>query len=94
MTRTTWDIKLKTFNQAYKGDTNWARAPLSKFDDQCLGQAVCAGADAFGQIQFWLGKKDGLLRGPYYLEHSLNPVLAEEWQAETLHEIMLIDELK
>ena len=78
--RVVLDIKLKTFNQARNGDEFFLKPALSPLDDQGISQAVCAGADAFGQIQFWLGKKDGLLRGPFYLEHPLNPVLAEEWR--------------
>lgn len=81
--RTTWDIKLKTFNQARAGDTFFASSPLSPFDDQCLGQAILSGADAFGQIQFFVGKKDGLLVGPVYVEQPVNPVLAAEWNWET-----------
>jgi len=84
--RVVLDIKLKTFNQARNGDEFFLKPALSPLDDQGISQAVCAGADAFGQIQFWLGKKDGLLRGPFYLEHPLNPVLAEEWRWETYWE--------
>ena len=92
--RIAWDIKLKTFNQARNGDEFFLKPALSPLDDQGISQAICAGADAFGQIQFWLGKKDGLLRGPYYLEHSLNPVLAEEWKQETISEIEDIEAFK
>ena len=88
-----WDIKLKTFNQARNGDEFFLKPALSTLDDQGISQAVCAGADAFGQIQFWLGKKDGLLRGPFYLEHQLNPVLADEWERETLYEVGEIEML-
>ena len=92
--RIAWDIKLKTFNQARNGDEFFLKPALSPLDDQGISQAICAGADAFGQIQFWLGKKDGMLRGPYYLEHSLNPVLAEEWKQETISEIEDIEAFK
>jgi len=92
--RVVWDIKLKTFNQARNGDEFFLKPTLSPLDDQGISQAVCAGADAFGQIQFWLGKKDGLLRGPFYLEHPLNPVLADEWKWETYWECMEIDNMK
>jgi len=84
---TTWDIKLKTFNQARAGDTFYAKAELSAFDDQCLGQAILSGADAFGQIIFLVGKKDATLVGPFYLEQPVDPVLAREWKRETLAEI-------
>lgn len=91
---TTWDIKLKTFNQQKAGDTWFASSPLSPFDDQCLGQAILSGADAFGQIQFFVGKKDGLLVGPVYVEQPVNPVLAEEWKFETCAIIHEIDDWK
>ena len=84
--RTTWDIKLKTFNQAKTGDTWYVKPELSTFDDQCLGQAICAGADAFGQIQFWVGKKDGVVIGPIYVEQPVSAVLAKEWEKETMIE--------
>ena len=89
--RTTWDIKLKTFNQRFEGDTFYAQAPLSPFDDQCLGQAVCADAQAFGQIQFWLGKKDATLIGPVYVEQPVSPILAGEWIRETQEEMLDIE---
>ena len=92
--RVVWDIKLKTFNQARNGDEFFLKPTLSPLDDQGISQAVCAGAEAFGQIQFWLGKKDGLLRGPFYLEHPLNPVLAREWKWETAFEIDQITALR
>jgi len=90
--RVTWDIKLKTFNQSRAGDTFFAKAELSQFDDQCLGQSILAGAQAFGQIVFLVGKKDGTLIGPVYLEHNVNPTLAEEWKRETNVEIGEIDQ--
>ena len=89
--RVAWDIKLKTFNQSRVNDDFFVKPELSPFDDQGVGQAVCAGASAFGQIQFWLGKKDGILRGPFYIEHPLDPVLAQEWQSETCSEIAEIE---
>ena len=88
----TWDIKLKTFNQSQAGDTFFAKAELSQFDDQCLGQAILAGAQAFGQIVFLVGKKDGTLIGPIYLEHSVNSTLAQEWVRETNVEIGELDQ--
>lgn len=90
-TRVTWDIKLKTFTQRFAGDTFYASAPLSVFDDQCLGQAVCTKADAFGQIQFWVGKKDATLIGPVYIEQPVNTVLATEWEQETINEMNSIE---
>ena len=90
--RTTWDIKLKTFYQSRADDTFNAKTELSPFDDQCLGQAVLAGAQAFGQIVFLVGKKDGTLVGPVYLEHSVSATLAAEWERETAVEINEIDQ--
>ena len=92
ITHTTWDIKLKTFSQSRAGDTFFAKAELSQFDDQCLGQAILAGAQAFGQIVFLVGKKDGTLIGPVYLEHSVDPTLAQEWVRETNCEIGELDQ--
>ena len=92
--RTTWDIKLKTFNQTKVGDTWYVKPELSTFDDQCLGQAICAGADAFGQIQFWVGKKDGKVIGPVYVEQAVSATLAKEWEWETLAEMINIDSWK
>jgi len=88
---TAWDIKLKTFNQSREDDLYFAKAELSPFDDQGLGQAILAGAQAFGQIVFLLGKKDGTLVGPIYLEHPVNPVLATEWEQETVIELWDIE---
>jgi hypothetical protein len=93
-TRITWDIKLRTFNQSRAGDTFFAKAELSQFDDQCLGQAILAGADAFGQIVFLLGKKDGTLIGPIYLEHRVDAILEVEWLLETEFEIKGIESWK
>jgi len=89
--RTAWDIKLKTFNQQRAGDTFFLKPALSPLDDQGMGQAVVHDCQAFGQIQFYLGKKDGLLYGPYYVEHPLNPVLADEWRSETIDAIQEIE---
>src|SRR3990167_6025774 len=88
----TWDIKLKTFNQSQAGDTFFAKAELSQFDDQCLGQAILAGPQAFGQIVFLVGKKDGTLIGPVYLEQNVNRTLAQEWVRETNVEIGELDQ--
>jgi hypothetical protein len=94
LTRCTWDIKLKTFNQSRADDTFFAKADLSRFDDQCLGQAILAGADAFGQIVFLVGKKDGTLVGPIYLEHRVDAILEVEWLLETESEIKEIEAWK
>jgi len=92
--RTTWDIKLKTFNQARAGDTYYAKAELSAFDDQCLGQAILSGANAFGQIIFLVGKRDATLVGPLYLEQPVSQVLKAEWELETQSEIADIETWK
>ncbi len=89
--RTTWDIKLKTFTQRYAGDTLYANAPLSPFDDQCLGQAICSDSCRFGHIQFFIGKKDGVLIGPVYQEHTVSDIFKAEWILETEAEIREIE---
>jgi len=89
--RTAWDIKMKTFNQSRASDNYFLKPAIHPFDDQGYGQAVLAGCDSFGQIQFHIGKKDGVLHGPYYLEQQLDPILAEEWKDETIRTIREID---
>ena len=91
---TTWDIKLITYSQSRPGDDFFAHKPLLRFDDQCLGQAICAGADSFGQIQFFLGKMDGKLIGPKYVEHLVSEVMANEWKGETAQTIREIEAQK
>jgi hypothetical protein len=85
------DLKMKTFNQSKAGDTFFAKSYLSQFDDQGLGQAVLSGSQGFGQIIFYIGKKDGLVLGPDYKEHLLNPILAENWLQETALQIQDIE---
>ena len=85
--RIAFDLKLKTFNQTKAGDTFWLKPELSPFDDQGVGQAVCSGSRAFGQIQFWVGKRDGVVHGPFYVEHQLGGTMAQEWMDETKAEI-------
>lgn len=90
--RSTWDIKLMTFNQARAGDTFFAnKTPFYPLDDQCLGQAICSVSDFFGQIRFFIGKKDGLLIGPVYVEHPVNAILYAEWLLETQAEVRDIE---
>lgn len=90
--RSTWDIKLMTFNQIRAGDTFYAnKTPFYQMDDQCLGQAICANADFFGQIRFFVGKKDGLLIGPVYVEQPVSTILKAEWLLETQAEVRDIE---
>lgn len=91
ISRIAWDIKLKTFNQARVGDDYFMKPAIHPFDDQGYGQAALAGCESFGQIQFFLGKKDGILHGPYYIEQPINPILMEEWKDETVRTVREIE---
>jgi hypothetical protein len=87
-----WDIKLKTFSQSRAGDTYYVMPTLPSINDQGLGQMICSGAETFGQIQFWLGRKDGQVIGPVYLEQTRNLTLIEEWKSETVAECRSIEQ--
>lgn len=66
-----------------KFTTGWRVAPLLPYDDQCLGQAIVAGADGFIRMTFQGDKKTGKVSGPYTEEHAVDPMLREEWIEET-----------
>jgi hypothetical protein len=95
MHRTALDIKLKTFKQTGTGKSIWPKEPyinqLSPWNDQGMGQAVLADCDSFGQVQFYVGQKDGHLHGPIYVEQHVNPTLADEWERETVATIRDIE---
>jgi len=71
------------FTVDLKFTTKWKLDPLLPYDDQCLGQAICAGADGFIRMTFKADKKSGKVEGPYIEEHLVDPVLRDQWIGET-----------
>jgi hypothetical protein len=89
ISRTTVDLKLKFVNPKY-----FKIDPLTTFDDQLLGQAICAGADRFARYTFPVAKDNGKVLDPIYEEHPVDPVLADRWRANTAYWIGEIETLR
>lgn len=86
----TWKLYRKTVD--IKTTTSFkVVAPLLPYDDQLLGQALAAGADAFCRYTFPIDRKTGHVGEPVIEECPVDPIQAERWRGETLAEILEIE---
>jgi PD-(D/E)XK nuclease superfamily protein len=86
---------LGRFTVDLKTTAQWKVQPLAPFDDQCLGQAICANADGFARITFKFDKKRPSAPVEVHHEEKLvDPVLRDEWIGENATLIAEIEGLK
>lgn len=74
-----------------KFTTAWEVKPLLPYDDQLLGQAICAERNTFCRYTIKCDKKTGKLEGPYIEEHNVDPALRNEWIEENYATILAIE---
>jgi hypothetical protein len=94
------DLGLATVDLKFATTYEWsptahlAKYPLRPYDDQLLGQAICAEASRFLRISTIINKKDGKLYPPIIEEQHVDPLLKEEWLSDTIATIDDIESWK
>jgi hypothetical protein len=88
----TVDIKFHAFSSRYVQPSKTPPIkPLLAFDDQLLGQAICAEADGFVRVTVQACRETGKVYGPIVEEHLVDAQLRGAWMRETeatIHAIM------
>lgn len=61
----------------------WPVKPLKPYDDQLLGQAICAETDGFTRVTIRVNPYNGAVADPVIEEALVDARLREEWLTET-----------